>query len=114
MATVIVGCKLPNGLILESPIDPTIKVELNGINREIIAGSGYGSTEVDAEFWKLWESQNKEFPPYKSQAIFVARSAPDIAAKAKELKEELTDLEPMRTDGKDRRAKGVKKVDTKE
>ena len=111
MANVIVGCKLPNGLIIESPIDPSIKVELNGSNREIIIGAGYGSTEVDAEFWKLWESQNKDFPPFKSQAIFVAKSAPDVAAKAKELVNEKTDLEPLRTDGKDRRASGVKKAD---
>lgn len=108
---VVVGCKLPNGIVLEHPVDPQIKVELKGTNSETIIGTGYSSTEVDGDFWELWAAQNKDFPPFKSQAIFVAKSGNDVAAKAQELKDETTGLEPMRTDGKDRRASGVKKAD---
>lgn len=39
--TVTVGCKLPNGLILEQG---AYKVELNGSNSSIVVG-GYGLTE---------------------------------------------------------------------
>lgn len=109
--TVIVGCKLPTGIILESPLDPGIKVELNGANKATIIGAGYGSTEVDDDFWQLWAAQNKEFPPLVSKAIFVAKNSTEVVAVAKELKDELTDMEPMKTDGNDRRAKGVKKAD---
>jgi len=108
---VVVGCKLPNGIVLESPLDPQIKVELNGANKATIIGAGYGSTEVDGDFWELWAAQNKEFAPFKSQAIFVAKNATEIVAVAAELKDETTGLEPMKTDGNDKRAKGVKKAD---
>ena len=104
---VVVGCKLPCGIILESPIDPSIKVELNGANKAVIVGSRYGSTDVDGDFWELWAAQNKDFPPFASQAIFVAKNAVEIVAVAAELKDEKTGIEPMQTDGKDPRASGV-------
>ena len=111
---VVVGCKLPHGLILEHPMDVSKKVELAGLNKAIIIGAEYASTEVDADFWDQWSAVNKEFPAVKSGAIFVAKNAAEIVAVAAERVKEETGFEPMRTDGKDKRAKGVKVVDNKE
>lgn len=108
---VVVGCKLPHGINIEHPIDPTKKVELVGKNKALIVGSDYATTEVDADFWEQWTAVNAEFPAVKSGAIFVAKSAADAAAIATESKERKTGFEPMRTDGKDERASGVKPAD---
>jgi len=109
--TVIVGCKLPTGIILESPLDPGIKVELNGANKATIIGAGYGSTEVDDDFWQLWAAQNKDFPAFASHAIFVAKNSAEVVSVAKELKDERTGIEPMQTDGNDPRARGAAVAD---
>lgn len=108
---VIVGCKLPHGIILHHPMDPTKTVELSGKNKSLIVGGEFAITEVDADFWEQWLAANQEFAPIRSKAIFVAKNAADVKAVAAELKEELTGLEPMRTDGKDKRAAGVKSAD---
>jgi len=111
---VIVGCRLPHGITLEHPMNPTVKVELTGKNKALIIGSDHATTEVDADFWAQWEGVNKEFPALKSGAIFVAKNASDATAIAKENKDRVTGFEPMRTDGKDERASGVKSANTKE
>ncbi len=109
--TVIVGCKLPHGLILDHPLDQSKKVELNGLNSSRIIGATHGVTEVDGEFWEAWKTVHAEFPALKSGAIFEAKSLADIAAKAKELEGEKTGFEAMSQDGKDERAGGVKPAD---
>lgn len=105
---VVIGCKLPHGIILQHPMDPSKTVELNGRNKAVIIGADYATTEVGAEFWEHWEAANAEFAPLRSKAIFVAKNATEVAAIAKELKDETTGLEPMKQDGKDKRASGVK------
>lgn len=109
---VVVGCKLPHGITIEHPMNPAKTVELKGKNKALIVGSDYATTEVDGDFFEQWLAVNKEFPAVKSGAIFVAKSAADVAAIAAEFKERKTGFEPMRTDGKDERASGVKKADT--
>lgn len=109
--TVVVGCKLPAGIILENPNDASKKVTINGKNKAVIVGAGYGTTEVDGEFWEQWVAANSEFPALKSGAIFAARTIQDVQAAAKDLENADTGLEPMKKDGKDKRAKGVKAAD---
>jgi hypothetical protein len=109
--TVIVGCKLPMGIILENPNDASKKVTLNGKNKALIVGADFATTEVDGEFFEAWLAVNSEFPALKSGAIFVARSIGEAQAVAKDFEGVETGLEPMRTDGKDSRARGVKKAD---
>ena len=111
---VVVGCKLPHGLVLAHPMDASKTVTLKGVNEELIAGSGYGLTDVDAEFWEQWEATNRDFAPMRAKAIFVAKNATDAPKVAEELKNETTGLEPLRTDGKDKRASGVKTADKKD
>lgn len=108
---VVVGCKLPHGINIEHPMDPTKTVELKGKNKSLIVGAEYATTEVDGDFWEQWAAVNKEFPAVKSGAIFVAKTLTDAAAIAAEFKDRKTGFEPMRTDGKDERASGVKPAD---
>lgn len=108
---IVIGCKLPHGLILDHPLDPSKKVELNGLNRARIIGATYATTEVDADFWNEWKTVHKDFPAVQSGAIFEAKSQADAVAVAKELEGEKTGFEPMAQDGTDERAAGVKSVD---
>jgi len=103
---VVIGCKLPHGLILDHPLDPSKKVEINGLNRSLIIGATYATTEVDGEFWEQWKTVHKDFPAIKSGAIFEAGNAAEAAAVAKELEGEKTGFEPM-----EQNADGVKAVD---
>jgi hypothetical protein len=111
MANITVGCKLPNGLVLEHPKNPDKTVILNGVNKAVISGIDYATTEVDEEFWNAWKESNDKFPALVSGAIFAAKGEANVKAVAKELKDEKTNLEPMRQDGKDKRAAGVKTAD---
>lgn len=111
---VTIGCRLPHGLILDHPLDKSKTVELAGANRAKIVGADYGLTQVDVEFWEQWKAMNAEFPALKVKALFVAKNVADAEEQANELKTETTGFEPMRTDGKDKRAKGVKKVTAKD
>ena len=97
--TVIVSCKLPHGIILDHPLDPTKSVELAGLNSSQIIGATHATTEVDAEFWDLWKTTNAEFAPLVSGAIFEAKDLADAKAKAKERAKEKTGFEQMPQEG---------------
>jgi len=107
--TVLIGCKLPHGLILDHPLDVSKKVELAGLNKAIIIGADCATTPVDGEFWETWKTVHKDHPAIKSGAIFEARTTEEVEAKAKELKEEKTGFEAMPQE-----AMGVKVADNKE
>ena len=101
--SVTIGCKLPHGIVLDHPLDPSKKVELKGKNSSLIIGAEYGTTEVDGEFWETWKTVHAEFPALRSGAIFEAANASDLAAVAAELKDETTGFEAMSQE-----AQGVK------
>ena len=103
---VVVGCKLPHGIILEHPMQPEVKVELNGLNKTVIIGADHATTEVDADFFEQWAAVNKEFPAVKSGAIFVAKNLVEVQAIAKENKDRKTGFERM-----EQKALGVKPAD---
>ena len=107
--TVLIGCKLPHGLILDHPLDVSKKVELAGLNKAIIIGADCATTPVDGEFWETWKTVHKDHPAIKSGAIFDARTTEEVKAKSKELKAEKTGFEAMPQE-----AMGVKVADTKE
>lgn len=104
--TVTICCKLPNGITLDTPLAPGKTVTLKGANRETIIGAGYGTTDVDADFWEVWKSTHTTFQPLTSGAIFEAKSRDDAAAIAREQTERKTGLERM-----PQKAMGVKKVE---
>lgn len=92
---IVIGCKLPHGLILEYPGKPEITVELAGLNKTRIIGSECAFTDVDADFWSAWKSKNKEFPALLSKAIFEAKSIAEAESKAVEFAGEKTGFEPL-------------------
>lgn len=128
MSKVYVGCKLPNGLWMEllkpHPQEKSTvpnpqtgpRVELKGANSAKIelvnpAELRYGVTLVDEDFAKAWFEANKDAPYVKEGQVFMVASE---AAARSEIKDRtndartLTGLEPLRTDGKDKRLAGVK------
>lgn len=107
--TVVIGCRLPHGLVIHHPMKPSEKVTLKGENEAVIKGVGYATTEVDADFWADWKLAHKDFAPLVSGAIFEAKSEAEAKAVAKELKAEKTGFEGMSQDGA-----GIKPADNKE
>jgi hypothetical protein len=97
--TVIVGCRLPQGLVLHHPVDRNIQVTLDGPKLVVADGrklsSNYATTEVDADFWALWKEAYSKSPIMLSRAIFEAKNPQEAAAKAKELAKEKTGFEQM-------------------
>lgn len=93
--TLVIGCKLPHGLVIEHPSDPSKTVVLAGLNKALVIGATHATTEVDDEFWQAWKAAHKDFPALRSGAIFEAKSTADAAAQAKELADEKTGFEPM-------------------
>jgi hypothetical protein len=92
MATVKVNSRLPFGLILE--VGDTTQ-EINGLNKAIIIGAEYASTEVDEQFWAAWCKANAKHPCLENNSLFVGKSDAEIKAKAVEAKGSKTGLEPL-------------------
>ena len=97
--TVLIGCRLPNGLVLHHPKNRNLTVKLAG-TYETKLESGlfvpprpYTLTPVDAEFWAAWKEAYVGFPPLKTRAVFEARSDQEAGAKAKDTAK--TGFEPM-------------------
>jgi len=62
MATVVVQCKYPNGLVLQLRNSNKL-VTVKGYLNATIVENGFGLTSgVDAEFWTQWYSENKNYP----------------------------------------------------
>lgn len=81
-ATIVVGCKLPHGLILSVTGAPD--VELNGTNSANIIG-GYGLTEgVDGALFAQWLTVNHQHPAVVNGLIFAQASVADAKAQAKD------------------------------
>jgi len=120
MASVWIGCKLPNGLMMEivqpgnglMPAPQGKRVMLKGANSmratvkdNPIIGK-YAVTEVDESFWDEWLKRHKDFLFIKNGAIFVEKSMKDAQAHAKADMKAKTGLEPLNPE-KDERVKGV-------
>lgn len=80
-ATVVVGCKLPNGMICEvgRPGDDNHRhVRLNGSNANVVVGAdgkpvvgGYGLTTVSKQFWDEWLKTHKRLDFVRNGFVFV-------------------------------------------
>lgn len=92
MATVTVGCKLSNGLIIEVG---EARAVLRGTNSANIIG-GHGITEnVDKELFDAWIEQHKDKDFIKKGFIFAHEKVANTSAEAKERADEKTGLEPL-------------------
>lgn len=99
--TVIVGCRLPHGLILtvKTASGEKVSVTINGMNRSKIQGATYTTTVVDAEFWEQWKKSHVDYSPLKNGAIFAASTEDQAKYKGiKEYGKEPTGFEPMKQD----------------
>jgi hypothetical protein len=115
--TILICSKLPTSLVLNHPLDPTVKVTIRGLNA---APRGkdkqpiyvpYMTTEVDADFWSAWEGAHgekakKPFPAIKSGALYAAKSADEANGIAKEREKERTGFEGMSRDADPRMGRG--------
>lgn len=93
--TVVVGCKLPNGLHMDVGKDnERVRVTLNGANHSRIIG-GYGLTEVDSDFWDAWFKDHQKFPPVMNGEIFVQSTHKRAESHAQDHAELESGFEPI-------------------
>lgn len=103
--TVTVGCKLPNGLILEMNGQT---VEINGSTSSRVIG-GHGITyDVDAEFFDAWMEAHADRAMVRNGFIFAHDKAADTKAEAAEKENNATGLEAVDPDAPNA---GVTKAD---
>jgi hypothetical protein len=100
MGFITIGCRLPNGLILELPGKAPVTLKGQNSAQEgrpiiLLTADDCGYTDVDADFWQAWKAAYKGFAPLENNAIFEAKNRNEAVSIAKELKDEKTGLEPM-------------------
>jgi len=92
MATVVVGCKLPNGLIM-SLGDKT--VNLNGANSALVIG-GHGITnDVDKSLFDAWLALHADKDFVKNDLVFAHEARKNAEAQAKDQATLESGLEPL-------------------
>lgn len=105
--TIVVGCKLPNGLVVEQD---GYTVTLNGANSSNVVG-GYGLTEgVDKDAFAKWMEVHKNQPYVKNELVFAQAKANSAQSKATENASVKTGLEGL---PQDKPAPGIEKADGK-
>ena len=105
--TVVIGCKLPHGLILRHPLAKDKTVLLNGTNTsKLVPRPSFVTTQIDGEFWEGWKLMHSSYQPLKSGAIFEAAGQREAEDKGRELEKEKTGFEPM-----PQKAPGITKAD---
>lgn len=113
---VLIGCKLPHGLIMEIPdVGDLLRPKPVG-KRVILKGANslrtnpnaaqgnfpYAVTLVDKDFWDAWLERHKDRPFITNRLVFVAKNEADAKAMGKELLGERTGMESLslEVDGK--------------
>ena len=92
--TILVGSRLPHGLLLDHPTNKA-RFEVKGLNSTEIAVP-YITTEIPEDFWNDWKlSVGDKFEPLASGSIFVAKSAADALAFSKEVESIKTGFEKV-------------------
>ncbi len=105
--TIVVGCKLPNGLVVEQD---GYNVTLNGANSSNVVG-GYGLTEgVDKDAFEKWLEVHKNQLYVKNELVFAQSKANSAQSKANENASVKTGLEGL---PQDKPAPGIEKADGK-
>lgn len=90
MPQVVVGCKLPSGLVMEKN---GIRVELKGANSSLIIG-GHGITEgVDKDFFDTWMKEHEEIEFVRQGFIFAHEKEKNTSAEAKDRAKQKTGFE---------------------
>ncbi|KMJ45450.1 hypothetical protein ABLB69_14425 [Xenorhabdus khoisanae] len=82
MSTVVIACKLANGLYLEVGEQ---RVSVNGFARNMVDENGFGLTYgVNAELWQAWLAENKDRDLVINGLIFAHEQEASTKAEAKE------------------------------
>lgn len=111
---IVVGCKLPNGIVLELPGKPRVYIKGSAVEiglpserrtvqdlrtPAILAPGGFALTcDVDADFWKAWSTAYADMEVLKKGLLFAMPKQQDAAAHAKDMAKERTGLEPIDPD----------------
>jgi hypothetical protein len=98
MPTVTVACKLPNGLQLKLEGKPPVELLGNSVPFGVAPRDigGYALTHgVDAEFFEAWITKYKDYEPVKRGLVFAYTKEQDARARALEMREEKSGLEPV-------------------
>ena len=126
--TVSVGCKLPNGLVLQLCKSRTENEQVMGGGtrevtvwrkwgpRYVVRGNGHPSNNplknsvgithgIPASFMREWLEQNKDTDLVRNHQVFIETNDVNLHAKAREHKDEPTGLEPIRQTGDPRMPK---------
>lgn len=86
MSTVTIGCKLPNGIIME--VEGAKPVVINGWNNNLIQGAGHGLTDnVPADVWEAWKKVHAESKLVKGGFIFANTRAEGTKDRARDQKD---------------------------
>jgi hypothetical protein len=96
-AMVVIGCKLPNGLICEMGKygdDNYERVVLNGANTANIVG-GFGFTSVSKSFWDAWVKKHQRMEFVKKGLVFQHNDEASARSHAKDLSGLRTGLERL-------------------
>src|SRR5260221_4670944 len=120
--TVVVGCKLPNGLILQlSQFEANTEPVMGGGHRDIQTGrkvgekytvrgpavkwgdiprflmvGGYALTSgIPEDFWNEWVKQNNDSDIVRRGLVVAFPKMEDVEAKCRENEKKLTGLEPI-------------------
>jgi hypothetical protein len=94
---VVVGCKLPNGLILEigkPGEDKYARIQLRGANSSRVIG-GCGLTDVPRDFITAWLKKNNKLSFVQQRLIFVGNDAAEASAVAVDRATQRTGFEPL-------------------
>lgn len=93
MSTVTIGCKLPNGIIMQVGEKSVV---INGWNKSAIIGATHGITEgVPAELWEAWKKVFADSRLVKDEIVFAAANTARATAKAKDEKDKKSGHEQM-------------------
>lgn len=95
--TVVIGCKLPNGIIAEvgkqGETHHTV-VRINGANAATIVG-GYGLTTVSKDFWDAWLASHKQLEFVRKGLVFAHGDQRSAESHAQETSGTKSGFEPI-------------------
>jgi hypothetical protein len=110
-ATVIVGCKIPSGLIIDARASDgeVIRMRLNGSAVPVLATldrkmpshqieGGFGLTTVNKDAFMAWWKDHQDYEPVKRGFVFVAERSDSARSIAQERRGEKTGFEPLNPD----------------
>lgn len=90
---VTVGCKLPNGLVLD--VDGKQVAVAGFRSKEVRIIGGYGLTQVDKELWDAWLETHKDQPYVKNSLVFAQENGNSARSQAKEQEKLKSGLDPL-------------------